>query len=181
MLKKIIISAATLLLSTNLFAQSSFEIPVGYTNITELGFNKAAFDHSKTYSFSLHTINGMHFNQHFFAGIGVGYERGEGGGNNLPVFADARYFFGENKIKPFVNQNIGYMFHIFAQEYVETFDTKGMYSANTSDGLAIPVKFAQSLNFSLGYRLMYLNKIKFTFEERSFTYHLMTLKAGLTF
>lgn len=181
MLKKLFLSATALIFSTNIFAQSISESPVRFKNITELVYTKAVDYKNETYSFSLLNVNGLQFKQHFFAGIGVGYERGESGGNNLPVFADARYYFGKSNLKPFVNQQIGYMFHIFSREFTETFQTKGMYSANTSVGLAIPVKFAQSLDFSLGYRIMHRTKVKFTYDERSFTFHYLTFKTGLTF
>ena len=69
----------------------------GYTTSTEMQISP-----------SLTTTNGYMFNEHWAAGIGVGFEIFER--NFFPVFADIRYTLRDSKISPFFALKGGYLF-----------------------------------------------------------------------
>src|SRR5690606_21715186 len=99
----------------------------------------------------LQTVNGITFSD-WFAGIGVGYD--EYAYKSLPVFADARYYFGDRK-RGFLYGNLGYHFPLKnkpKQEIMyDTYDFEG--GLYTDFGIGFKTKFinTSSLLFSIGH------------------------------
>ncbi|MDZ4203682.1 MAG: hypothetical protein U1C46_02575 [Bacteroidales bacterium] len=114
---------------------------------------------------TLTTINGYHLNQHVFAGIAVGYENYDFG--VMPLFADLRYFFLEQKVAPFVALQSGYGFAMenirndnwgWASGYEN--ETFGGFLFGMSTGVSFRISDHSAFKLSLGYRYQKLSYLE---------------------
>lgn len=140
------------------------------------------------------TVNGIKFSDCFFGiGVGIDYYKYQ----TLPLFFDARWYFGENK-RGFIYGDIGYDFPMKNKPgkeigyYSSYHFTGGLYS-DFGIGYQVPLYKKSSLSFSLGYSSKDLKTevgsnyqclvapcpVDFTTYE--FTFNRMILKAGLVF
>jgi len=120
---------------------------------------------------SLTMTNGYMFNEHWAAGIGVGYEIFEW--NFFPVFADIRYTLWESKISPFFTVKAGYSFGDFKKKHYDNlllhyapynvgdvdFRNYGGMMLHPEMGVKVAISENADLLFSIAYRYQ---KIKTT-------------------
>ena len=113
---------------------------------------------------SLTMTNGYMFNEHWAAGIGVGFEIFER--NLFPVFADIRYTLREGKVSPFFTVKAGYSFGDNKKlHYENLYLHYEPYSVNNVDfrnygglmlhpemGVKIPISGNADLLFTIAYR-----------------------------
>lgn len=101
---------------------------------------------------AFHTVNGVKFSDCFFGiGVGIDYYRYK----TLPLFADARWYFGEDK-RGFIYGDIGYDFPMKNKPgkemsyYTNYHFTGGIY---TEFGIGFKTKFIKnsSILFSVGH------------------------------
>jgi hypothetical protein len=69
------------------------------------------------FSPSVTMTNGYRFNEHWAAGIGVGFEIFHH--NLFPVFADVRYTLWDNKVSPFLGLKTGYAISSFKKKHCD--------------------------------------------------------------
>lgn len=142
----------------------------------------------------LQTINGVSFSDWFFgAGIGVDYYQYK----TLPLFFDARRFFGKKKMG-FVYGDLGYNFSMKNKpgkdySYYDSYHFKG--GVYTNFGIGIKTKFIKtsSLLFSLGHSYKqlsgrygvticpFLGPCYVDYSNLKFSYGRIILKAGVEF
>ncbi|MGE0635003.1 MAG: hypothetical protein AB7G44_00165 [Bacteroidia bacterium] len=81
----------------------------GYTNITEVGALTYFESRHTTHTYaSLRTMNGIYLSKSVQIGIGTGLDIYEH--SWIPVYADCRVIFLENRVSPYVYANAGYAF-----------------------------------------------------------------------
>ena len=131
------------------------------------GWGVWSFEETRTemqISPSLTMTNGYMFNEHWAAGVGVGYEIFEW--NFFPVFADIRYTLRESKISPFFTVKAGYSFGDFKKKhydglylhyepyYVNNADFRnyGGLMLHPEMGIKVAISENADLLFSIAYR-----------------------------
>ena len=132
----------------------------GYYNLSSIGllFGEGA-DGYHPFA-SLTTVNGWQFNQRVFTGIGLGYEFYEWG--VMPVFADIKYIFNKDVVKPFVSFKAGYSFPLSKSKngtdyYTQYGQTYGGVMVNPEVGLLIPVGSSNAILVGIGYQYQELS------------------------
>jgi len=119
-MKKILFVILPAFLMPSVFSQSNFENrkKEGYYNITQISLlmgNRKLSEPSNYYyntrnnmlvSPSVTMTNGYKFNEHWAAGIGVGFELFDH--NHFPVFAEIRYVLWDNAVSPFFAIKMGH-------------------------------------------------------------------------
>ena len=118
----------------------------GYYNLTEVqyGFGLGVIDvpYSNHYA-GISTINGYRFGNGLALGVGVGYNR-YNDGYTVPLYADVRYFMGNQRVKFFFAVPGGFFLN---------FDNLEDYSrifGNPTLGLIVPLAKSLHLSFSAG-------------------------------
>ena len=108
--------------------------------------------------------NGYMFNEHWAAGLGVGFEIFEW--NLFPVFADIRYTLRDGKVSPFFTVKAGYSFGGFKKlhydnlylhdepYYVNNVDFRnyGGLMVHPEIGMKVPISENADLLFTIAYR-----------------------------
>ena len=115
---------------------------------------------------SITMTNGYMFNEHWAAGIGVGFEIFDR--NLFPVFADVRYTLWDDKISPFFAFKTGYSISSFKKKHYDDwlyFDFEpysvsnadlrnyGGFMFNPEMGVKVPLSENADLMFTVAYRL----------------------------
>lgn len=118
----------------------------GYKGSVEIGTD-LSFDTSRQFknrnhnaSFTIGTVHGFQFNNHFFVGAGVEYNANKT--DYLPIFGDIRLNLVMGKWRPFLDIRVG-------GEAISG-DTQGAYF-NPSIGAVYPLNSVFGLYMSLGY------------------------------
>jgi len=100
------------------FNTTQFSMLMGNRPINEQTSN---YYDTRTY-FQMHPsvtmTNGGIINEHWAAGVGVGFEIFDR--NLLPFFADIRYTFRENSVSPFFAFKMGYSFSSFKKKHYDS-------------------------------------------------------------
>ena len=123
---------------------------------------------------SVTMTNGYMFNEHWAAGIGVGFEIFDR--NLFPAFADIRYVLWDNKISPYFAVKAGYAFGDFKEKHYDNltlnYEPYNAYNAdfrcygglmlNPEMGVKIPLSGNADLLFTVAYRQQ---KIKSTVKQ----------------
>jgi hypothetical protein len=139
-------------------------------------------------------INGIKFSN-WFSGIGIGIDNYRY--KTLPLFADARWHFGENK-KAFLYGDLGYNFPLKNKPgkevyYYNTYDFTGGVYTDFGIGFQLSLNKYSFLIFSLGHSYKKLqNKISVVtqclvapcpvdYSQYDYKFGRMILKAGLIF
>ena len=145
---------------------------------------------------SLTMTNGYMFNEHWTAGIGVGFEIFDR--NLFPVFADIRYTLWDNKISPFFAVKTGYAIGNFKKKHYDNltldfepyyaynaeFRNYGGYMLHPEMGVKIPLSENADLMFTVAYRYQKMkSKVTQTydvyFDEWKHTKNLNRLSFGV--
>jgi len=119
----------------------------GYKGIVELGYQIGAGDYGMD-RLKLNIINGYQINPYFSLGFGTGlryYFDAEA--TVIPVFADFRANFMNNKISPYLSIGVGYSFDA-------TNDFEGVgFLLNPTVGVSFKVSDKSAMNVGLGYEM----------------------------
>ena len=113
---------------------------------------------------SLTMTNGYMFNEHWAAGVGVGFEIFDR--NFFPVFADVRYTLWDGKISPYFAVKTGYTFGNFKEKHYDNlhfnfepyyaynadFRNYGGFMLHPEMGVKIPLSENADLLFTVAYR-----------------------------
>ncbi len=113
---------------------------------------------------SVTMTNGYMFNEHWAAGIGVGFEIFDR--NLFPVFADIKYTLWDNKISPYFALKTGYAFCNSKKKHYDyltldyepykaynaDFEKHGGFMLSPEVGVKIPLSENADLMFTIGYR-----------------------------
>jgi len=97
---------------------------------------------------SVTMTNGIMFNNHWAAGIGVGVEIFDR--NLFPIFADIRYTLWDNKISPFFAAKGGYALSSFKK--IDNIRKQGGLMLHPEMGVKISVNEKADLLFTVAYR-----------------------------
>lgn len=134
-MKKTILSIVMLFMAVSVFAQegNNIHVPNGYQGFLEEG-NSWHFDKNMSTTIQLSTTHGFYFNQHIYAGLGVGFEF-----NSdyflMPFYTNLRYVFIDNKpVSPFLSLRLG--------SFIS--DNMGAYG-----DFAVGVRFASKKDFAV--------------------------------
>ena len=126
--------------------------------------------------FSFSTSHGYQFNPYFFLGAGIGVDyHFDWETVFMPIFANARGYFINGKISPFVDAKIGYA----------PIDGYGVYFS-PSIGVSIGVSKKCAVNISIGYNMQQSEAYYFGYQGYSGYYediliHGLSFKAGFEF
>lgn len=119
----------------------------GYKGIVELGYQIGTGDYGMD-RLKLNIINGYQINPYFSLGFGTGlryYFIAEAA--LIPVFADFRANFMNNKISPYLSLGVGYSFDA-------TNDFEGVgFLLNPTVGVSFKVSDKSAMNVGLGYEM----------------------------
>jgi len=141
---------------------------------------------------SLTMTNGYMFNEHWAAGIGVGFEIFDH--NYFPVFADVRYTLWDNKISPFFAVKTGYSFGNFKKKHYDNlhlnhepyyannvdFRNYGGFMLHPEMGVKVPLSENADLMFTAAYRYQKIkSKVTQKFDYNPHYYHEWEYKASL--
>ena len=174
-MKKIFFVIISALLIADAFPQSSdirFENrkKSGYYNITQVGLlmgNRKLSERNYyttrnlLVSPSVTMINGCMFNEHWAAGVGVGYEIFDH--NHFPVFADIRYTLWDNTVSPFFAIKMGHAIGNIRKKHYENlyldyeynnvyFRNYGGLMLNPEIGIKAPISEKADVLFTVAYR-----------------------------
>ena len=131
-------------------SNSSFDnsgLQSGYKGIVELGFQIGTGDYGMD-RLKLNIINGFQVNPYFSLGFGTGFRRYfDAEATLIPIFADFRTNFIDNKISPYLSLGVGYSFDA-------TNDFEGVgFLLNPTVGVSFKVSDKSALNIGLGYEM----------------------------
>lgn len=188
MMKKITFS----ILSATFFLYSAMaqEVKPRFNSMNSIGFASGQSEPQLV----LQTVNGISFSK-WFAGIGVGIDYYEY--KTLPLFVDARRYFGKGNIG-FVYADLGYNFPLKNKpekevSYYDIYDFNGGVYTDFGIGFKTKLKNKSSLIFSIGHSYKKLeNKIGVNicpfagpcyvdYSKYDFSFGRIILKAGLVF
>ena len=149
-MKKTILTLIMAVFAITAFAQNEdSRVPNGYQGFLEEG-NTWHFNKDMTTTIQLSTTHGFYFNEHIYAGLGVGFEF-----NSdyflMPFYTNLRYVFNNNKaISPIVSLRLG--------SYIS--DNMGAYG-----DLAFGVRFASKRDFAVTVLVAgtYYDKLKYNY------------------
>jgi hypothetical protein len=113
---------------------------------------------------SVTMTNGYMFNEHWAAGIGLGFEIFDY--NHFPVFADLRYTLWDNKVSPFFAIKMGHAIGDFKKKHHDFltleyspfnvsnvyFKKYGGFMLNPEMGVKVPLSENADLLFTVAYR-----------------------------
>jgi len=148
----------------------------GYYNITQIGLfmgNQPYSERNPNYyddrsdfqiSPSITMINGGMFNEHWAAGVGVGFEIFDR--NLFPVFMDIRRTLWDNRVSPFFAFKMGYAFSGFRKKHYDYlslpyepynindafFKKDGGLMLNPEMGVKVPLSENADMLFTVAYR-----------------------------
>ena len=189
-MKKIFLAILAVFLMPNVFPQQNANIRFenrknsGYFNITQVNLlmgNRQIAErfwtggwwqsvpHNYTRSEfqitpSITMTNGWMFNEHWMAGIGVGFEMF--GHTHFPVFADIRYTLRSNTVSPFFAVKSGYSFGNFRKKHYDNLildflphtvsdaylRNHGGFMLQPEIGVKIPLSVSADLLLTVAYR-----------------------------
>jgi hypothetical protein len=118
----------------------------GWYNVTELNYGWGLGDIDVPFSqhfAGITTVNGWRFGNGLAAGVGVGYYT-YNDGYTVPLYLDARYFMGKERVKFFVMGAGGFFFNF------ENFKDYSRVFVNPGVGLTVPLAKTTHLSFSVG-------------------------------
>ncbi len=125
----------------------------GYIGIVELNYLFGVGNHGLS-RIEANIINGYQFNPYFSLGLGTGlrwYMYEGGSAIFIPIFADFRVNFMDNKVSPYFSLGIGYSF-----DATDSFSGLGIL-AKPSLGVTIKVSEKLVMHTGLGYEMQKIN------------------------
>jgi hypothetical protein len=141
----------------------------GYKGIVELGYQIGTGDYGMD-RLKLNIINGYQINPYFSLGFGTGlryYFDAEAA--LIPVFADFRANFMNNKISPYLSLGVGYSFDA-------TNDFEGVgFLLNPTVGVSFKVSDKSAMNVGLGYEMQ---KMDFFYYVGYYSYYSSSENSG---
>lgn len=134
----------------------------GYKGIVELGYQIGTGDYGLD-RLKLNIINGYQINPYFSLGFGTGLRYYfDAGAAFIPVFADFRANFMDNKISPYLSLGVGYSFNA-----TNGFEGVG-FLLNPTAGVSFKVSDKSAINVGLGYEMQ---KMKMDYYDRYYGYY----------
>lgn len=119
----------------------------GYKGIVELGYQIGTGDYGMD-RLKLNIINGCQINPYFSLGVGTGLRYYfDADAAVIPVFADFRANFIDNKISPYLSLGVGYSF-----DATNDFEPVG-FLLNPTVGISFKVSDKSAMNVGLGYEM----------------------------
>lgn len=176
------------------FAQSENNFK-GYFNITDMGVLIGSPENSRPAPFSFMSVNGWHFTEQIYAGLGIGLEFPSG--SYMPLVIDSRYYIRDTGFSPFLSFYGGYALPLDDQgqnsniiwdgpvypghEDYEPYVAKGGWLLNP--GFGIRHMFGENFGviFAIGYRLQRLYYKAGNDRQLLTDYNRLTVKIGMTF
>ena len=156
-------------------ASSINMISGGYFNLTEghygYGLKITDVPYSR-YFLGITTVNGWRFGNGLAIGAGVGF-LSYNDGWLLPLYADGRYYIGNQKNKFFVMLSSGFLLNF------EDFLEETNFFANPGAGIIIPLAKATQLSFGVGFWSQF-DKGVFN-EDGDYRDSFINMKLGLVF
>jgi len=177
-MKKFLFVFLFVFLTSNAFSQyfntTQISVLMGNRPINER--NQNYYDARTEFFPSVTMTNGIMFNEHWAAGIGVGFEIFDR--NLFPVFADIRYTLWDNKISPFFAFKLGRSFGNFKKKHYDNlslphepyyindayYKKDGGLMLHPEMGVRIPLSENADLLFTVAYRYQ---KTKSTVSQAS--------------
>lgn len=147
----------------------------GYYNLTEahygygLKLRDVPFSH---HFFGITTVNGMQFGS-LALGVGVGYF-GYNEGWLLPLYADGRYYIGDQKNKFFIMLSSGFLLNF------KDFPNESNFFANPGGGIMIPLTKGTRLSFAVGFFTQF-DKDAISNRDAGYRDSFVNMKLGLNF
>lgn len=150
----------------------------GYKGIVELGYQIGTGDYGMD-RFKLNIINGYQVNPYFSLGLGTGlryYFDAEA--LLIPVFADFRANFINNKISPYLSLGVGYSLNA-------TDDFEGIgFLLNPTVGVSFKVSDKSAMNVALGYEMQkmeFYNGGYYGYNTSSVNSGAISINVGISF
>jgi hypothetical protein len=172
--------------SHKLFSTTAREISGitgGYYNVTELGYGFGLKLKDTPYSHhfaGITTVNGWRFGNGLALGGGIGFQLYDFGmdsresGWMIPVYADIRYFIGQQKNKFFVMLDGGILTNF------QDFSDNSKMMANPALGIMIPLSKSTQLSFAAGLFTQY-DFDYFADRDEGYRDSFINMKLGLIF
>jgi hypothetical protein len=148
----------------------------GYFNMTEghYGYGLKIRDEPfSKYFAGITTVNGWRFGNGLAVGAGVGF-LSYNEGWLLPLYADGRYYIGNQKNKFFVMLSGGFLLNF------EDFSEETNFFANPGAGIIIPLAKATQLSFGVGFWSQF-DKDVFNDSGAGYRDSFINMKLGLVF
>ncbi len=150
----------------------------GYKGIVELGYQIGTGDYGMD-RLKLNIINGYQINPYFSLGFGTGlryYFDAEAA--LIPVFADFRANFIDNKISPYLSLGVGYSF-----DATNSFEGVG-FLLNPTIGVSFKVSEKSAINVGLGYemqRMKFFYYDWYSYDESTENSGAISINVGISF
>ena len=103
-------------------------------------------------SFSFNIVNGYQFNQHWSAGVGLGFENFFWS-NYAPIFLEGNYHFLKTQTGPWINLLAGY-----AVPTTQLGSNRGGFTGGAKFGFDFAINDHLGIMTALGYRYAHLNE-----------------------
>jgi hypothetical protein len=150
----------------------------GYKGIVELGYQIGTGDYGMD-RLKLNIINGYQINPYFSLGFGTGlryYFDAEAA--LIPLFADFRANFIDNKISPYLSLGVGYSF-----DATNGFEGVG-FLLNPTVGVSFKVSDKSAMNVGLGYEMQKMKFYDYWYDD-TYTYNensgAISINVGISF
>jgi len=150
----------------------------GYKGIVELGYQIGTGDYGMD-RLKLNIINGYQINPYFSLGFGTGLRYYfDAKAALIPVFADFRANFINNKVSPYLSLGVGYSFDA-------TNDFEGVgFLLNQTVGVSFKVSDKSAMNVGLGYEMQKMDFIYggyYGYSSSSVNSGAISINVGISF
>ncbi len=131
----------------------------GYFNHTDLGFLIGSGNNDRNVIFGFQMINGYKLGKRYYPGIGTGIEFYDQA--YVPLFADFKYFLGDQRVSPFLRGKAGYTLPVEdpPEQWGSRTDNRGGLMFCAGAGTSIRTGTSSTLVISLEYRFQNLTSV----------------------
>jgi hypothetical protein len=157
-------------------ALSNSGLQPGYRGIVELGY-RSGIGYSGMDGFKLNIINGYQVNPYFFLGFGTGIRYySDAQASAIPLFADLRANFMDNKISPYLSLGVGYSFD-------PTNEFEGIFGflLNPNLGVSFKVSDKSAMNVGIGYEMQQIKVYDYFYGEYNKNSSAISIDVGISF
>lgn len=159
--------------------------PKGYVGTFEIGLADYATGGNLPMA-AFMFVNSYQFNPYVSLGLGLGAEVSSKKVYNVPVYADARFYFTKTRVAPYAGVGLGYNLNIASYDFGYYYGGSGTnYNHGVMFNPAIGARFAITkkvgVGLNVGYKMLCSFVDDYFGDKQSAISHGVTVRAGVIF